>query len=30
MFGGKQNENEVIGTLRILKVGVYPLEFIEP
>ena len=30
MFGGKSTENDVIGKLSILKLGVFPLEFIEP
>jgi len=30
MFGGKKNENEPISILRILKVCIFPLEFIEP
>ena len=30
MFGGKSNETEVIGKLTILKIGIFPLEIIEP
>ena len=30
MFGGKSNEDDVISKLTILKIGIFPLEFIEP